>query len=100
MIKNPYLNAVFAGAYIVLIVSVMFYVVPKGPDPATIFMPVTMLTLFTLSAAVMGYLFLGTPIQLYLDGQKKETVSFFLHTVASFAVIAVFFLIVLVALVK
>jgi len=40
-----------------------------------------MLSLFTLSAAVMGYLFAAEPIMMYLDGKKKEAVNFFFTTV-------------------
>lgn len=103
MIKNPYLNAVLAGAYIVLIVHVIFYVVgTKGPDPDpdTILLPMTMITLFTLSTAVMGFLFLAQPIQLYLDGQKQEAVNFFLRTVGALAVIALIFITVLIIIAK
>lgn len=44
-----------------------------------------MLSLFVLSVTVMGLLFLGKPLTLYLDGQKKEAVRFFFSTVGIFA---------------
>ena len=43
--------------------------------------PIAFLMLFTLSAAIVGSLGLGKPILLFLDGKKKEAVSFFLSTV-------------------
>jgi len=47
------------------------------------------LSLFVLSAAVMGFLFVYQPLQLYLDCHKKEGVDFFFKTVGSFAIITV-----------
>jgi len=46
-----------------------------------------MLSLLVLSVTVMGYLFILVPVQLYIDGAKKEAVSFFLRTVGWFAAI-------------
>lgn len=42
--------------------------------------PIAFLLLFTLSALVVGILGLGKPVMLYLDGKKKEAISFFLYT--------------------
>lgn len=84
--KNPYLNSIYAEIYIVLVVSILHGVsAPNTPD--TFFDPIAAISLFVLSAAVMGYLFLGEPLQLYLDGKMKEAVAFFMRTVMSFAVI-------------
>ncbi len=85
MTKNPILNALAAILYIVLVVCTMFYGIGQGPDGDSILAPIAMISLFTLSAAVMGYLFLSQPLQLYLDGKKKEGVDFFLRTVTVFA---------------
>ena len=92
-LKNPIVNAVGAGVYIVLLVTLINYVSRTKPDDG-ITTPMLVLSLLTLSAAVMGYLFLSQPIQFYLDGKKKEAVAFFLRTVAAFAVITVIFLVV------
>jgi hypothetical protein len=87
MNKNPFLNAFAATAYISLVASIMFYA-PKGIDNVpSVLVPIAMISLFTLSAAVMGYLFIYTPLALYLDGQKKEAVRLFLSSVATFAII-------------
>jgi len=82
--KNPYLNSVYAEAYIV-IVALVFRWVSKPDTPDTFFDPIAALSLLVLSAAVMGYLFVGVPIQLYLDGEKKQSVAFFMRTVLGFA---------------
>ena len=49
--------------------------------------PVAVISLFTLSAAVMGYVFLYQPGLMILDGKKKQGVTLFLQTVAVFAVL-------------
>ncbi|MBI3619964.1 hypothetical protein HY214_02360 [Candidatus Roizmanbacteria bacterium] len=95
MTKNPFANALAATIYIVIVASIMFYGAAYhfGRNNSVI-IPITFISLFTLSAAVMGYLFLYQPIQLYLDGKKKVAVNLFLQTVAFFAVVT--FLILLV----
>jgi hypothetical protein len=90
MNKNPFLNAVFAVMYIMLVASVMYYGLETVAPADTIIMPIAMISLFTLSAAVMGYLFLYGPIQLYLEGDKKGAMNLFLKTVFVFAIITIF----------
>lgn len=92
MSKNPWLNAFAAFAYICLLVSVMTWGIKFVPGPDPVFMPVVMLSLFTLSAAVMAYVFCLQPLQLYLDGHKKQAVSLFIQTVAIFGGITVLML--------
>lgn len=89
MSKNPIFNAFAAGAYIVLIVSVMNWGTKMVPHPNTFIAPIAVVSLFTLSAAVMGYLFCYQPIQLYFDGKKKQAAQLFLQTVFAFGVITV-----------
>ncbi len=95
MTKNPIINAACALAYIALIASIMFYAIEKSGHSNSIIIPITVLSLFTLSAAVMGYLFLAQPLQLYLDGKKKDGVKLFLHTVGVFALATAILLVVL-----
>ncbi len=91
--KNPQINSIYAEIYIVVVVFIMQNMgAPDTPD--TFFAPVAALSLFVLSVAVMGYFFFGEPLWLYLDGKKKEAVSFFMRTVISFAVITALVLIV------
>ncbi|MFA6502820.1 MAG: hypothetical protein WCT45_01010 [Candidatus Paceibacterota bacterium] len=87
MTKNPFVNALVASAYITVFVSVMSYT-PKMHIPENgIIIPIGMLSLFVLSAAVMGYLFIYQPAQLFFEGKQGESVRFFLSTVASFVAI-------------
>ncbi|MBI3075020.1 MAG: hypothetical protein HYY92_02290 [Parcubacteria group bacterium] len=87
MTQNPFWNAGFAALYIVGIVSLIQYGLASALEDAekTIFIPIIMLSLLVLSAAIMGYIFFGQPLQMYLDGKKKEAVHLFLKTVAVFA---------------
>ena len=87
MTKNPIHNALLASGYIVLVASPMLFGSRFAGGPDTVLVPIAMLSLFVLSAAVMAYLFLLQPVQMYLDGEKKEAVDFFAKTLAAFAVI-------------
>lgn len=95
MTKNPILNALAAVVYIAAVVSVIYlFAMFDKPDVPIFIIPMAMISLFTLSAAVMGYLFLGQPVQLYLDGDKSHAVRLFLQTVGVFAAITVLILLV------
>lgn len=95
MTQNPLYNALLAAGYIVLIVTIMTSFVDKAGPERSILIPVTILSLFVLSAAVMGFIFFYQPIQMYLDSKKKEAVDLFLKTVGFFAGITLLLLLVL-----
>ncbi len=84
MTKNPFLNAIAAIAYIVTIGLVMNTGIRYAPKEDTIMAPIAMISLFTFSAAVMGYLFCLQPAQLYFEGKKKAGLNLFLQTLAVF----------------
>lgn len=85
MTKNPYINSVLAVLYISGVVSLMNFGEKWAKPVNEMFIGIAMISLFTLSAAVMAYLFLYQPIQLYMDGKKKVAVNFFLKTLGGFA---------------
>lgn len=88
MTKNPIVNALLGLLYIVLVVSLVYYS-PKTIDQVgSIFLPIAMLSLFVFSAACTGYLFLYQPLQLFLEGEKKNAVDLFLKTLVAFALSA------------
>ena len=89
MTKNPFINAFTATLYIAAVALLMFYGTEHKASVNSVIVPIAVVSLFTLSAAVMGYLFLYQPLQLYLDGKKKHAVNLFLQTVAVFAGITV-----------
>ena len=94
--KKPFLRALGAALYIVVIVFVAQAVgsVLKSENDSII-IPMTMLSLFVLSAAVMGFLFLYESIQLLSENKKKEAIVFFAKVVCFFACFVVVFVILL-----
>lgn len=89
--KTPLFHALAAAAYIGLISLFFFYGSSLfGPDDNAL-MPMAMLSLFVLSAAIMGYLFLYRPILTYLEGDKAAALSFFFKTTGLFAGITLVF---------
>lgn len=89
MTKNPYLNALTAILYIIGVASVMFYAGNSAPGPDTVIAPIALVSLLTLSVAVMAYLFFYQPLQLFIEGKKKVALDLFAKTVAVFASITV-----------
>jgi len=75
------INAFLAELYIVLLVFFIHYGVALDGETETLLAPIIMLSLFVFSAAVMGYLFLFHPIELYMQGKRKEAISLFLQTI-------------------
>ncbi len=88
MTKNPFINALCASGYIILIGTVAnFLSRTQSNKPDTFLAPIAFLSLFTLSAALMGYFFLFQPVMIYLDGKKKQATSLFFQTILIFAAI-------------
>lgn len=67
-----------------------------GPGPDTFVAPIFVLLLLVISAAVTGWLVVGKPFLMYLDGQKKEAVKLLGYTIAW---LAVFFFVVVICIV-
>jgi hypothetical protein len=89
--KNPYFNGLFAEVYIIIVALIMHtFSAPNTPD--TPFDGVAAISLFVLSAAVMGFLFIGEPLQLYLNNEKKNALTFFGKTLLCFACITLLIL--------
>ena len=86
MNNKSFVSALGAAVYVIAIASLMQYL-SGGPDnsPDTWIVPVMMIGLFTLSAAVMAYLFLNEPVRLYFDNKKSEAAKTFLTTTLYFA---------------
>lgn len=94
--KKPFLRALGAAVYIVGIVGLIqlfSHFLKNKPD--TIIIPMTMLSLFVLSAAVMGYLFLSESIYLLMENKKQEAFSFFLKVLGFFSGFVALFVVVM-----
>ena len=79
------------AVYVSLIALLMFNankIFGPGPDNSPL-IPMAVLMLFVVSAAVSGALVLGRPILLYLDNQKQEAVKLFLSTLGWMVLILV-----------
>ena len=87
MLKKSIISAFCASTYIALIVALLNFVSQtQANKPDTAFAPVAFLSLFTLSVAVMAYLFFYQSVLLLIEGKKKEAVRVFAQTVGAFAV--------------
>jgi hypothetical protein len=95
MTKNPVLNALCTALYIDIVASIMFFGRPFVDPVDNVLMPITILSLLTLSAAVMAYTFFYQPILMYLEDKKVAAVKLGLQTIGAFAVITAIFLAIL-----
>lgn len=86
MTKNPIINALSALVYILMIVFVMNTITATmGDKPDSLFAPVVFLSIFSLSTAVMAFIFAYQPVQLLIDGKKKAGLRLAVQTIAVFA---------------
>lgn len=92
--KKPFLHAFAAAIYIVAIVLGIHAAGSILPEE-TVIIPIVMLGLFVLSAAVMGFLFLSEPLRLFMENRKQEALAFFAKVVGIFACFIVIFIILL-----
>jgi len=92
--KKPFVNALAAALYIIFIVLLINNGI-SSLQGKTIIIPMVMLGLFVLSAAVMGFLFLSEPLQLMMENKKQEAIAFFGKVVGFFACFVVIFIILL-----
>jgi len=82
---NPILNAVSAVAYVVAVALLIHAISSvRANTPDTLLDSIAALSLFTFSAAVMGFLFCYQPVALLIENKKKEAVSYFLKTLGAF----------------
>ena len=96
--KKPFVYALAAAVYILLIVSVINIFIsffPQEDGNGALVPMMMMLSLFVLSAAVMGFIFLSEPFRLYMEDRKQEGVAFFIRIVGFFACFVVLFLVLL-----
>lgn len=88
---NPFTNALAVVAYILGVVGIIYALQsPNTPDNG-ILAPLFLLSLFTLSAAVMAFLFFYQPFKLYFDNRRREALSYFTKTLGYLGVVVVLF---------
>ena len=86
MSKNPFINALGAAGYISLLATSVF-TMPKyiTDNELGMMAPILFLSLFVISAALMGYLFVYPSARLLVEGKQAEATKLFLTTLFSFA---------------
>lgn len=86
---NPFINALGAVAYILAVVGIITLLQsPNTPDKGML-APVFLLSLLTLSAATMAFLFFYQPFKLYFDNHRKEALVYFMKTLGYFGLVVV-----------
>lgn len=98
MKSHPAVNALVAALYIAAVASLINFGAAYAETEPGILGPIAFLSLFVVSAAVMGFLFLWRPAQLMTEGKTAESLRSFLSTVAFFALITLVFFISLIVL--
>lgn len=96
MTKNPLINGLSASAYIAFVaffMETLSKVIGKTNSPLA---GIIIISLFSLSAAVMGCLFGYQPFILYFDGKQKQAIRLLLQTIAVFALTTLLFTLLLV----
>ena len=85
MTKNPFINALVAAGYISILASAVF-TMPKyiTDNELGMMAPILFLSLFVISAALMGYLFVYPSARLLIEGKQAEATKLFLTTLFSF----------------
>ncbi len=86
-IIRPLLHALGVMAYTALASTILTNGGALFGDKPNIWGPITFLMFFVLSATITGLLVLGKPVTLFLEGQKKEAVTFLSATIAWLAII-------------
>ena len=93
---NPLINALAVVTYILIVVGIISALQsPNTPDKG-ILAPIFLLSLFTLSVAVMAFLFFYKPFKLYFDDHRKEALMYFMKTIGYLTLgVLVFFFVLL-----
>lgn len=99
--KTALIDSLLTTLYIVGI-SLFFTVMSKfklGNDN-NFLAPIVFLSLFVFSATLTGYLMLGKPALMYIDGKKKEAVSLLGYTLGFFFLFTLIGVLILLAIPK
>jgi hypothetical protein len=91
--KYALINAGVTALYIIGLVTFISNI--ESVIEESFLVPALMLILFVFSATFTAALMLGRPILWYLEGKKKEAITFFFHTLVSFVIYAVLAVLVL-----
>jgi nitrogen fixation/metabolism regulation signal transduction histidine kinase len=95
--KNAVFNALATVLYIIAVGFFMYYgSLVKIGRTNTMLVPIALLLLLVLSAAITGFLIFGKPALMYIDGKKKEAISLLTYTLTFFSIITLIAIVLLV----
>lgn len=81
-------DALLTALYVVAIGTVLYFGgQAKIGRENSFLVPISILLMLVCSASITGYLMVGKPILLYIDGKKKEAISLLAHTLVYFSII-------------
>ena len=83
------LDSFGTAIYITAIVSFIHYCDKYRLIGDNLLTPIFFLMLFVFSASFTGFLVLGRPIMLYVDGKKRDAVILFFSTIIMLLMIAI-----------
>lgn len=86
-LTRSFLHALGVMAYIAVVATIMSNGEAIFGNDKTLWGPIAFLMLFVVSATITGLLVLGKPVTLFIEGQKKEAVTFLTATVSWLAVL-------------
>ncbi len=97
LVRRAIVDALGTAAYVFVISQIMTRGEQLfGKIENNLLGPMVFLLMFVFSALITGYLVLGKPIMMYLDGQKKEAIRLLFYTGAFLFVLMVIGIIILV----
>ena len=73
---------------------IMFFGLDHKDQTPTVLIPIAVLSLFVLSAAIMAFIFFYNPAQLFLEGQKQHALELIVKTIGAFACMTLVFLVI------
>ena len=91
IVARGFLHSVAACIYIVAVATLMSNGERVFGRTGGVLVPIGVLLLLIVSAAVMGALVFGKPVMLYIDGKKREAVALVICTIGSLAFITLLF---------
>jgi hypothetical protein len=95
--KRALVNSLATTVYIILVAGFMYYgSTIKLGRVNTFLAPVALLSLFVTSASITGYLIFGKPVQMYIDGKKKDALKLVTYTLGFFSATTIVALVILV----
>ena len=101
IMRKAFINSLLTSLYIIAVGLFFYYgTLIKIGRSNSFLAPVAMLFLFVFSAALTGFLIVGTPLQMYIDGKKKEALSLLTYTLGFFFVFTLIALLLLVFLTR